>query len=1144
MINFNFRKNQFHQIAPALISLVFLAVLFVPTYVHAEKIYEVLSPASTSGPSQTVRDVWTQLRNMINYLVMAFLIYVAFLNILRVQTNTYSIKKILPALIFGVILANFSFFICRFFVDMASLGMDLLINSPNGANAIGSGDNFGIAGSFALQIDKNQILNPDKSLNFGYTFVAGIFSLLEFVGAIIILILAFLFFLRNYVIYFLVALSPIAFMVAGIPMAKTVWNQWWTNFTKWTFMPIVSLFWLWVGGLWLGNFRELSGSSNGGWILSVLFAGVCFYLAITSPLKMGGSIMQGWNKLGKQAWGLTGGNAAAYGKRKAGLWYESQGENGKWYNPLGHIARFGANSRMAKEFDEKRLKDIQENTRARIREKSRSGRARTISEEKFGGAEEKAKSRVMAGYVKTKAGEKWAEKRAEWLEEKAIAEADLKRGLAKGTTNFASSEEGQKLMVQRERINQEALTYEDQLKGLQTETTIKFLNGLDEFKNDKKLLDDRVLAMTRNLWLGEALNKSQQDRVDEVMQSQMHLHNMSEEIASINTEIENVDKRVLNRINDDMAEIQSKIQNGTATIGEKLRLTDLGFELEKAQSGKVNLIARRDEINSAAKTYYEQEKQAGRGAPIEGMVDLETADSTKVVKGFKGLAEAQGFPADMGGLIMTRTGKLTSIQVKGDIDKYLGEKTVDEIADDLNPDRMSSLVKGKMVLAEIGQDGKPINDHHAVIANYREGRRYLNHPSANREIEGRMLALAQVAKRTSDADSPTAAASLATMMSDQAAVQARNVFNDQITRAARNMTGNTKEKYLKNMIGGAATTLEIREALESHMIARGPMSRLAYSSVMRQPSMGASNNPGNYLSSAQSEGGAGYHPVGQSSSTENSPNVVKSVVAAVRANPDISYSKLSKTLGEGLKDVARSTDDIKTSLLQSRTHFATDLSKQMGINLRQELRPAFAKALANLPQNASAAQIASKVQEIVPGSQPKIDSDKIGQILAQAKSYSGTEKAIDLLSQTQNIADHQTFVQHFSQMTPAQAQSQLQVLTRARQQVENIDVPTTEMLGAVTAALQKTGFAPSQGELISESKAIDSLFMAQQAAQASVKAFDQTGKFDIDKANDSLANQFINPEQSGNASPLSDSPGLHRDIVPPTSSPAPDTGRQ
>ncbi len=489
------------------------------------------------------------------------------------------------------------------------------------------------------------------------------------------------------------------------------------------------------------------------------------------------------------------------------------------------------------------------------------------------------------------------------------------------------------------------------------------------------------------------------------------------------------------------------------------------------------------------------------------------------------LAVAQGFPEGMGSLIMTRTGKLTSIQVKGDIDKYLGEKTVDEIADDLNPERISALVRGKMKLA----DGS-VNPE-AVIANYREGKRFLNDPQANREIEGRMLALAQVAKQTSNADSSTAAARLASMMNDNAANEARVTFNKMVDLASA-----TNSRMSQYRISDTATPDQVRSLLQSHMTTRGNTRNLAYSAVMRQPSMGVSNNPGNYLSTAQPDYGAGNHPNAQNAAP-NSAQMATAVVAAMRANPDLSYSKLTKALGSGLGDISRSTDDLKTTLLQSRTKFAADLSKQMGLNLRQELRPAFAKALAELPRNASADQIAGKIQEVT-GSTPSIDPSQISGILHQANTYSSTEKAIQLLSQTQNVADHHTYIQHFSNMTPAAAQQQLQILTEARSKVENIDTPTPEMLEAVTTALQKTGFAPQQGALVSGPKAIDSLFMAQQAAEASLKAYDPTGKFDLDKANDALAERFIQPEQAGNATPISERPGLHQDITPPAAAPA------
>lgn len=301
-----------------------------------------------------IKKVWTEVRNGVNYLVIAALIFVSFANILRIDLNNYAIKKILPALIMGVILANFSYFICRMLVDFSNVMMSLLMdgvkNSGNDPSAVGTG----VAGAFNFTDSDSFPVDPNN-LNRSLVFIVG-----EFAGAVAVLILAFMFFIRNYVIYFLVGLAPLAFMATTLPQAKNLFNQWWKMLLQWTFLPIISLFWLWIGGMWYGsgftgtsNISSLRTTDFNSAIFALAFALVCYYLAITTPIKAGGAIMGKWADIGKKAWGATGGNAWKYTGGEAinrvktqasqGIkeWYQKQGAEGGKYNIVGSFARMG-----------------------------------------------------------------------------------------------------------------------------------------------------------------------------------------------------------------------------------------------------------------------------------------------------------------------------------------------------------------------------------------------------------------------------------------------------------------------------------------------------------------------------------------------------------------------------------------------------------------------------------------------------------------------------------------------------------------------------------------------------------------------------------------------------------------------------------
>ena len=306
----------------------FLLILIIPA--HAKAIDPVvIEPAckvlknTSGGMGKEIKDMWQLLLNFVNGFVILVLIFVAFAQILRLNINTYGVKKILPALVFAIIAANFSFLFCRLLVDVANILISyFLTNTGAGGAIIGASSGSFSSASWASPATQGvQAAMNTTSPNYGVIFWFVIAQFLVFAAGIIILILAFLFFVRLWLIYFLVALAPIAFMATVLPQTKKLFSEWWTNFSKWVFMPVISVFWLWLGAAWL-NVLKVSVSGDNAFVLTFIFSGVCFYLAITTPFKAGGAIMGQWSKLGKGAgkfgynqWGGAASRLSAYGQR-------------------------------------------------------------------------------------------------------------------------------------------------------------------------------------------------------------------------------------------------------------------------------------------------------------------------------------------------------------------------------------------------------------------------------------------------------------------------------------------------------------------------------------------------------------------------------------------------------------------------------------------------------------------------------------------------------------------------------------------------------------------------------------------------------------------------------------------------------------
>ncbi|MCX6810247.1 MAG: hypothetical protein NTY30_00710 [Candidatus Berkelbacteria bacterium] len=279
-----------------------------------EPIYKVLTPDPkckdvVSAATGTVKDaslcyggmgavtarIWYDIMAVCNSLVLAVLIWVAFMNILRIQMDSYAVKKFLPTFIMAIILANFSFLISRMLLDIANIAISAFLTGNQA---------HGVTGAFSGLIAEKPIGPVGFTGNYaGYILVYILKQIFVGVGAVLVAILAFIFLLRNYFIYFLICISPAAFMAMILPITKKYFQQWWSQFLKWIFMPVVSVFWLWLAGEFLGAIDP-----NAIWVLPMAFAGLCLYMAITSPFKVDKAVGQ-WAGLGKKAWGNTGGQA-------------------------------------------------------------------------------------------------------------------------------------------------------------------------------------------------------------------------------------------------------------------------------------------------------------------------------------------------------------------------------------------------------------------------------------------------------------------------------------------------------------------------------------------------------------------------------------------------------------------------------------------------------------------------------------------------------------------------------------------------------------------------------------------------------------------------------------------------------------------
>jgi|GEM_PF-4591672 len=308
------RKLVFASLGTIFLGLLLMFALFMPHTAHAACASTSTTTGLTSSINVTslravlvdpnndtnkaVTSTWQTLMTAVNSLIILLLVVIAFSEILRININTYGFKKIMPTLILAVIAANFSFMLCRLMLDFSSVALTFF--SANGK--------FNCA--YMLPWPFSSAPGHQWS-GFGGLFLGILVDLIALATACLFYALAFLMIMRNWVVYFLVAVAPLGMMTMVLPQTKTMFNQWIQNLFRWIFMPVVSIALVWLGA----QFSDLVSPGSTGAVMGTVFMGVCLYFALTLPFKMGGPIAAAWGNLAKKTWGKTGGAATkwAYG---------------------------------------------------------------------------------------------------------------------------------------------------------------------------------------------------------------------------------------------------------------------------------------------------------------------------------------------------------------------------------------------------------------------------------------------------------------------------------------------------------------------------------------------------------------------------------------------------------------------------------------------------------------------------------------------------------------------------------------------------------------------------------------------------------------------------------------------------------------
>lgn len=231
-----------------------------------------------ADPNGYVYSAWQAMRGAINIILILALLLISFSNILRINIDTYAVKKALPNLVIGVVLANASFLIIRYMADISSVAVQFFVERT------GSGTFSVFVSQTLTNIGVNAIetIKAVATLPIINILIVLVMTIIALVG---ILWLAFLLYFRLVAIYLLTILAPLAFVAYGIPGFDKYFKQWWQQFIKWLFiLPAMSaLFWVMF---LIGN----AGGDNQS-IARTITQFLIFFTALGLPSKMGGAII-------------------------------------------------------------------------------------------------------------------------------------------------------------------------------------------------------------------------------------------------------------------------------------------------------------------------------------------------------------------------------------------------------------------------------------------------------------------------------------------------------------------------------------------------------------------------------------------------------------------------------------------------------------------------------------------------------------------------------------------------------------------------------------------------------------------------------------------------------------------------------------
>lgn len=225
---------------------------------------------------------WSYSMFIVNIFAIFILLAIAFANTLRINLETYAIKKTLPSLIIGFVMANLSLLVSKALLDFSDLltqeinslfitdGTSLietLVNrttgfkfSPDKSNileaifAVFSSKNGGTgmeSGLGEILVKLDQLGSGADIKQIILIIELCIIALFFILPAIVILAIAFVTIARQIILYVLIILAPIAIILMSFPPTKGIGQKWLGQYLTWIFVIPLILFIIGIATIFL-----------------------------------------------------------------------------------------------------------------------------------------------------------------------------------------------------------------------------------------------------------------------------------------------------------------------------------------------------------------------------------------------------------------------------------------------------------------------------------------------------------------------------------------------------------------------------------------------------------------------------------------------------------------------------------------------------------------------------------------------------------------------------------------------------------------------------------------------------------------------------------------------------------------------------